>query len=138
MENVFTRLIYTIMPTYTYHCTSCKKTFELFFYIKDYNPSPKCNFCKKRASRSYVDDVITQFASVKKSDSELKTIGDIAMRNTERMSEDKKNSLHMKHNSYKESIEEAKPLPPGMKRMEKPNKVKWPGSLNKKRRGLSK
>jgi hypothetical protein len=110
----------------------------LFFYIKDYNPSPKCNFCKKRASRSYVDDVITQFASVKKSDSELKTIGDIAMRNTERMSEDKKNSLHMKHNSYKESIEEAKPLPPGMKRMEKPNKVKWPGSLNKKRRGLSK
>lgn len=114
------------MPTYTYECSKCKHIFELFFYIRDYKESPKCTKCKsKNTYRSYIKDVITQSSSVKKSDSELKTIGDLALRNTERISNDQKAHLHMKHNSYKETTEEAKPLPKGMSRVKKPSKIKW-------------
>jgi hypothetical protein len=68
---------------------------------------------------------MTQSTSIRKSDSELKTIGDLALRNTERMSMDEKSHLYQKHNSYKETQEEAKPLPKGMSRIKKPPKVKW-------------
>lgn len=127
------------MPTYTYFCENCNKTFELFSYIKDYNPKPKCIVCKKsKTYRSYMDDVITQSASVKKADSELKTLGDLAMRNTERMSEDEKIHLYKKHNSYKENVGDSKPLPEGMKRIKRPPKIQWPGTNGqRKRRGLS-
>jgi putative FmdB family regulatory protein len=123
------------MPTYSYHCTKCSNNFELFFYIKDYTPEPTCKFCKsKKTHRAYIKDVISQSCSVRKSDNELKTIGDLALRNTERMSSDEKAHLYMKHNSYKESIEESKPLPKGMTRIKKPPKTIWPGSINKKHR----
>jgi putative FmdB family regulatory protein len=113
------------MPNYTYGCDSCNSSFELFFYIKDYNPSPKCINCGKKSHRLYSIDVLTQSASVKKSDSELKTIGDLAKRNTDRFSEDQKRELHTKHNSYKEDKSETKSLPKGMSRIKKPNKIKW-------------
>jgi putative FmdB family regulatory protein len=114
------------MPTYTYECSKCKHIFELFFYIRDYKESPKCTKCKsKNTFRSYTRDVKTQSSSIKKSDSELKTIGDLALRNTERMSDDQKSDLYIKHNSYRETIEEAKPLPKGMSRIKKPEKPKW-------------
>lgn len=118
------------MPNYTYGCDYCNNTFELFFYIKDYNPTPKCNKCGKKSHRQYSIDVLTQSASVKKTDSELKTIGDLAMRNSERMSEDQKISLYKKHNDYKENKEEGKPLPSGMSRLKKTPKTSWPGSDN--------
>lgn len=123
------------MPTYTYFCDKCSKDFELFFYIKDYDPNPKCLFCKsKETNRLYSADISSQYASVKKSDNELKTIGDIAMRNSERMSEDEKTHLYIKHNSYKEDISQ-KQLPSGMSRVKKQPKIKWPGTspLKKKR-----
>lgn len=114
------------MPTYTYTCDKCKKNFELFSSIRDYNEKPKCIHCKKHtAHRDYGIDLPTQSASVKKSDSELKTIGDLAMRNTERMSNDQKTELYVKHNSYKEEKLETKPLPKGMSRIKKPPKPKW-------------
>lgn len=122
------------MPSYTYGCDACGFEFELFSYIKDYNPNPQCLNCNNYAHRLYVVDVLTQSASVKKSDSELKTIGDLAMRNSERMSEDEKISLYQKHNSYKETKEETKPLPSGMSRLKKPPKTLWPGSKNKKKK----
>jgi len=123
------------MPTYTYFCNSCEKDFELFSYIKDYNPKPKCSYCNsKSTNRLYAADVATQSASVKKSDSELKTIGDLALRNSERMSDDQKTELFMKHNSYKENAEDLKPLPQGMKRVKKPPKTQWPGTVNKRKR----
>lgn len=127
------------MPTYTYFCDKCTKDFELFFYIKDYDVNPKCSHCSsKKTYRLYAVDAASQSASVKKSDSELKTIGDLAMRNTERMSEDQKAELYLKHNSYKENIEDAKPLPQGMKRIQKQAKTQWPGtSAKKKRRKLN-
>jgi hypothetical protein len=67
---------------------------------------------------------MTQSTSIRKSDSELKTIGDLANRNRDKMSEDHKNDLYHKHNEYKESGQED-PLPQGMKRLKKQKKVKW-------------
>lgn len=114
------------MPTYSYCCDDCKNEFELFFYIKDYTSSPLCVSCgSKNTHRHYMVDVLTQAASIKKSDSELKTIGDLANRNRDRLSEDEKTALHQKHNSYRESGEDA-PLPKGMSRMKKGEKTIWP------------
>lgn len=114
------------MPTYTYLCNKCDQQFELFFHIKDYDSNPKCLFCNsKQTQREYLVDVSTQSSSVKKSDSELKTIGDLANRNRDRMSSDEKQALYAKHNDYKEHKEE-KPLPPGMTRMKKGPKPIWP------------
>jgi putative FmdB family regulatory protein len=113
------------MPTYSYVCEKCNSEFELFFYIKDYQENPKCIECKsKNTQRLYIKDVITQNTSVKRMDSELKTIGDLANRNRDKMSEDEKIALHAKHNSYKEEIPD-KPLPKGMKRFKKQPKTKW-------------
>ncbi len=114
------------MPTYTYNCEDCNHNFELFFYIKDYIANPKCVNCdSKHTIRLYSADVLTQSASVKKSDSELKTIGDLANRNRDRLSDDEKIALNKKHNDYKEHKEE-KPLPQGMTRMKKGTKTIWP------------
>jgi putative FmdB family regulatory protein len=122
------------MPTYTYLCDSCNSEFELFFYIKDYTEHPACSLCNsKKTLRQYAKDVSTQSASVKKSDSELKTIGDLAKRNSDRMSDDEKHALYMKHNSYKEE-KDLKPLPSGMSRMKKGSKIKWPGTTPKTKR----
>lgn len=114
------------MPTYSYHCDNCNIDFELFFYIKDYIEKPVCDKCEKpNTHRRYMDDVLTQNTSVKKADSELKTIGDLANRNRDKLSEDQKNQLYHKHNSYKENIPD-KPLPKGMSRIKKPPKMSWP------------
>jgi putative FmdB family regulatory protein len=112
------------MPTYTYCCSKCSEKFELFFYIKDYIESPQCPYCKDSlAERSYIDDVSSVQNSVIKHDSELKTVGDLANRNRDRMSNDQKQSLYNRHNSYKDT--QQKPLPQGMHRIKKPPKTKW-------------
>lgn len=120
------------MPTYTYYCNNCKSEFELFFYMKDYIEKPLCSCCNnKNTCRQYIADVITQNTSVRKSDSELKTIGDLAKRNSDRMSDDQKHFLYMKHNEYKDE-KDLKPLPTGMSRIKKGNKIKWPGTSGHK------
>jgi putative FmdB family regulatory protein len=112
------------MPTYTYYCESCNKKFEMFFYISDYKTSPICSFCSSgKTCRSYQDDISSIQGSVIKHDSELKTVGDLANRNRDRMSEDRKKELHHKHNHYKELPKN--PLPRGMNRIKKPPKTKW-------------
>lgn len=117
------------MPTYSYFCYDCDCDFEIFTYIKDYTENPKCNICNKKTTyRLYSKDALTQSCSVRKSDTELKTVGDLALRNTERMSSDEKIFLHNKHNSYKENKIETKPLPRGMTYQKKPPKPKWPGT----------
>ena len=113
------------MPNYTYSCDKCNKSFELFFYIKDYVEKPKCFHCgSTKTQRSYIVDVSSQTSSIKKTDSELRTIGDLANRNRDRMSNDEKIALYNKHNSYKQQPE--KPLPKGMTRMKKGTKTIWP------------
>lgn len=114
------------MPTYSYFCEDCKSDFELFFYIKDYVEKPKCTKCQSKLTyRSYMKDVSTLNTSVRKADSELKTIGDLANRNRDKMSSDQKAALYEKHNAYKDHKEE-KPLPKGMSRIKKGTKTIWP------------
>jgi len=113
------------MPTYSYCCNKCSQEFELFFYIKDYIEKPSCIYCKsKNTTRSYIKDVSTQNTSVRKMDSELKTVGDLANRNRDKLSEDEKISLFNKHNEYKQEKPTTE-LPKGMKRIAKTSKVKW-------------
>lgn len=113
------------MPTYSYCCSNCDTNFELFFYIKDYIEKPVCPKCKsKRTNRAYMEDMKTLNASVKKADSELKTLGDLANRNRDRMSDDEKRSLHLKHNSYRETLP-TYDLPQGMTRIKKQPKTEW-------------
>jgi putative FmdB family regulatory protein len=114
------------MPTYSYSCDDCGYDFELFFYIKDYISTPLCTKCESNHTyRRYTDDVLTQNCSIKKSDNELKTIGDLANRNRDRLSNDEKAHLNKIHNDYKENTD-LSPLPAGMTRMKKGNKTIWP------------
>ena len=112
------------MPSYTYFCQSCDESFDLFATISQYKEIVKCPKCKQQCSRNY-DDMLTLNSSVKKSDSELKTLGDLANRNRDRMSDDHKAALNKKHNDYKQTSQ--KELPKGMTRMKKPSqKIQWP------------
>lgn len=120
------------MPEYTFHCDNCGDIFSVVCSIKEYQDKHLC-ICGSKANRSYIDDLLTLNTSIKKSDSELRTIGDLALRNTEKMSDDQKQALYMKHNSYKYENSE-KELPKGMNRISKPKKPKWPGSRNKIKR----
>lgn len=126
MGAIFTRFISNlIMPTYSYHCEQCNKDFELFFYIKDYIEHPICILCNNKSThRLYHKDIATQSTSIKKADSELKTVGDLANRNRDKMSEDQRHHLDKKHNEYKDTKED-KPLPKGMNRIPKGKKIKW-------------
>lgn len=113
------------MPNYTYYCNHCQKSFEVFYSIRDYKDSAKCLDCKTKCYRSYQEDMLTITGSVKKSDSELKTLGDLANRNRDKMSADEKRALDKKHNDYKDQTP-TKELPKGMSRITKPkNKIKW-------------
>jgi hypothetical protein len=115
------------MPAYTFFCEDCNKKYEVVCSIKQYHDKLPCEFCQsnKAVHRLYIEDIQTLSASIKKSDSELKTVGDLAKRNTDRMSDDEKENLKKKHNSYKDNQPE-KPLPKGMSRLNRPKvKTKW-------------
>jgi hypothetical protein len=92
--------------------------------MKDYQDTIKCPSCKKIISRDYNTDMVTINGTVKKSDSELKTVGDLAQRNGDKLSDDEKIYLHQKHNSYKDKKDQTE-LPKGMTRMKKQPKIKW-------------
>lgn len=109
----------SIMPYYTFYCNDCQRFFEIVSTIRDYEDHPVCELCKtNQTERQFSIDASTISASVKKSDNELKTIGDLADRNRERMSEDHKHALSHKHNAYKDE-ESTKRLPQGMSRIKK-------------------
>ena len=112
------------MPEYSYICEKCDTTFSIISSIKDYTEKVKCLVCNNMCCRNYAEDLANLSTSIKLANSELKTLGHLAQRNTETMSEDQKNELYRKHNSYKEVVSE-KPLPKGMNRIKKPPKVKW-------------
>jgi hypothetical protein len=92
--------------------------------MREYREDHLCDKCGSDCKRDYLEDLSTLNASVKLGDNELKTIGHLAQRNTDRMSEDQRNELYRKHNSYKEDVSE-KQLPKGMSRIKKPPKIKW-------------
>jgi putative FmdB family regulatory protein len=109
------------MPTYSYFCFDCEKDFEIFSYISSYKENPNCIFCKnKNTNRLYDKDILTQICSVRKGDTELKTLGDLAQRNRDRMSNDQKKQLKYKHNEYKYKKPDVD-LPSGMSRIDRKN-----------------
>jgi putative FmdB family regulatory protein len=115
------------MPSYSYTCNACNIDFELFSYIKDYNPRPRCISCNsKNTERNYIEDAATINCSVKKSDNELKTLGDLANRNRDRLSDNQKADLEYKHNKYKDDrFKSNTNLPKGMKKLKRQPKTKW-------------
>jgi hypothetical protein len=114
------------MPEYSYFCEKCQKKFEIVCSIREYSEEVACAFCNnvKSVHRAYLDDLATLNTSIKKSDTELKTIGDLANRNRDKLTEDHKQALFNKHNDYK-NAESGKDLPSGMSRLKKQPKVKW-------------
>lgn len=111
------------MPEYTYVCDACGLKTEVFFTLNDYQENIECS-CAAQMRRSYQDDLMGMTNSVIKSDSELKTIGDLANRNRDKMSDDHKQGLFKKHNAYRENPPEM-PLPKNMKRIQKTKGTKW-------------
>jgi len=126
------------MPVYSYACDKCKLKFELFFSYAKYEEQPQCLGCgsDKHTIRLYVEDALTINTSVKKSDSELKTLGDLANRNRDKLSDDEKLSLQNKHNDYKESAPTMN-LPKGMSRISKSKKTQWTEKPLKTRRKIN-
>lgn len=118
------------MPEYSFVCNRCHENMYIICPIKDYDTVSlklKCSLCgSKNIIRDYKTDIENLNTSIRKSDSELKTIGDLAKRNSEKFSEDKKKHLHEKHNSYKENKIATQDLPSGMTRIKKQQKTKWP------------
>lgn len=114
------------MPEYSFFCTKCKHKFVLICGISSYSATQTCDKCKtsSKVIRLYKEDLASLNTAVKKSDGELKTLGDLANRNRDKMSDDKKASLAQKHNDYKESTD-SKDLPKGMTRLKKQPKTKW-------------
>ena len=123
------------MPEYTYFCDKCQFNFSVVSSISDYKNQIQCNSCNATCERSYNIDLPTINASIKLATSEIKTLGHLAQRNTETMSQDQKDELYRKHNSYKEDAPE-KPLPKGMTRLKKQPKIQWTDKPGKKRRKL--
>lgn len=114
------------MPSYTFICRSCSHKFEAFLNFSQYDTYvPKCESCgKTTVDRSYSDDLTTISGGVIKGDSDL-TLGDLANRNRDRMSNDHKEHLYHKHNEYKDPVFK-KELPKGMSRLKKQKKIEWP------------
>lgn len=117
------------MPEYSFACEKCKKKFIVICSIATYSSSEKsirCEYCNnsKNVIRLYQEDLSTLNTSVKKGDGELKTLGDLANRNRDKMSEDQKLALYNKHNEYKEQAPKQE-LPKGMTRLKKQKKTKW-------------
>ncbi len=103
-------------------------SFDLTTTIRSYKEEQKCPSCDEVCGRDY-DDMLTLSSSVVKSDSELRTLGDLANRNRDRLTVDQKADLDRKHTQYQDDKvkdELTKELPKGMSRIAKPKyKPKW-------------
>lgn len=114
------------MPEYSYRCDNCNYKFSIVCSIRDYKENVICDKCKSKSTyRLYQEDLASLSTSIKLSDNEVKTLGHLAQRNSEKLSDDHKAHLTQKHNAYKET-EPTTSLPNGMSRIKKPKtKPKW-------------
>lgn len=101
------------MPTYTFKCdedTGCGHIWEFTCLMSELDEKrPKsCPQCKKRKSIHQVFGDVTV--------SLPKTLGSLAERNTNRMSEDERTHLHKKHNEYREAPPSWEATKDGIKR----------------------
>lgn len=100
------------MPTYSIICNKCKHKFEIQCLICDYNAVFKTIGCPKCNSldiyRDYIADGPRGFVA-------RNTLGMLAQKNSEKMSNEEKAELNYKHNKYR--FENKSELPEGMKRL---------------------
>jgi hypothetical protein len=104
---------------YTFKCfedeDGCGHVFEVVMTPATYTADQQCPHCSSFSSvhRFYeVDEINSQ---VRLADSELKTVGHLAARNTEKFSEEQLAKINYEQNSYRFNREK-KDLPRGMKR----------------------
>lgn len=110
------------MPTYTYFCDDCQQYFEKFALMCDYTDSetcPTCNSCRN-VIRALGYDISTVHRTVVAGDNEI-NLGQLADRNTQRMSRDEKIDKFYEQNKYKYEGPETD-LPTGMTRVHKKDK----------------
>ena len=109
------------MPTYTYFCPECQSTFELSLLMCDYKDTQICTKCDyTQATRALGLDIQTLQGVVTASDGEIK-LGQLAERNSKRMSRDEKIDKCYEQNKYKYEGTD-KNLPDGMTRINKKDK----------------
>jgi len=110
------------MPEYTFYCdkenNGCGHKFTIFMYMCEYSETQQCPQCHKvqPVKRSLSDDLAGMTHSVIKGDDQI-TLGQLAERNRDRLSDDEKAYLNYKHNEYK--FQPKPELPKGMTRMRK-------------------
>lgn len=117
------------MPTYDYQCDGCESIFEVKHGYHD-EPELECPDC---GSSSFTKLLNTPTIIYTPGDHEC-TVGTLAERNANRMSDDAKRHLLDKQKTKKK---EGK-LPPGMKRVEPPKEKPWHIDDAKKIKKLSK
>lgn len=106
-------MVYKVIRVYTFQCYEenggCGKIFETTSTKEEISSlKPTCPNCRKRKSvfRNYRCDLAIYV-------SDPKTLGMLAEKNTETMSDDEKNRLKLKHTEYLRN-KERRPLPEGM------------------------
>jgi len=120
------------MPTYTYFCQTCQAYFEKTSYISDYKEQEICPECNtfRDVTRALGYDISTIHRNVVPGDDEIK-LGQLADRNTKRMSRDEKIDKYYEQNKYRyEGPDTA--LPDGMTRINKKDKDSVMEKIEKK------
>lgn len=94
------------MPSYDFKCLGCRHVFEETMSMSSYQVPTKCPKCSgdKTVVRIFTDPV----SNVIRGDHQV-TIGELAERNSERFSKDKKIALHKKHHEYRDNPPEIQP-----------------------------
>jgi hypothetical protein len=127
------------MPTYTYNCPEetggCGHQYEVFILMSEYNPQlpPVCPGCKTRTHvrRNFKVDISSTSSHI-----QTQTLGSLAEKNTNSMSEDARLAQWRKDNAYKFDDPPNEPkmkLPRGAKRLLKPENLKPPKKLSRRK-----
>lgn len=124
------------MPTYSFLCEDCTNAFEINCFISDYDGVVKGMECPSCSSKNVYRDYSTDKVS---GQIKVQTLGMMAQKNSERMTDEQKAALNFEHKKY--LYEEGNELPAGMKRARKPINDKYlpvPNSPKRKKRELKK
>lgn len=117
------------MPNYTFRCGRCRKDFEVFMSIANYNPTQNCPTCTKtdKVFRNYAKDNVTGRV-------ETRTLGALADKQADRTSDDEKHHMWHKHNAYR--LKPKPELPEGMSRINRESPFSEQPRRKKPRRKL--
>ena len=68
---------------YTYFCSECEQSFVILEHMEKYQSEVPCEMCNRMCGRDFATDLATGKDHVRLHDTEIKTVGHLAMRNTE-------------------------------------------------------